>query len=326
MSATHDVWALVLAGGDGTRLRPLTMQPGGAAVPKQFCSLQGGRSLLGDAIQRASQLVDPSRICAVVTQQHSQWWSNSEALQGLPPQNVIVQPSNRGTGIGILFSIMHILGRDPDARIVILPSDHHVRDEAMLSQALQLALRRVEEGRDQPVLLGIEPDAFDGELGYIVPGGPDPAGGQRVARFIEKPAPEAARRLVEDGALWNAFIVAGRVQTLLNLFLPRYAQLVMEMQVLLTRHQRLGSPAGGWPALVDLYSRLPKLDFSADILADQVHRLCVLRVAACGWTDLGTPRRVAQVLERLPLRVTDDLAHVTVVNLALQHAQLQGAG
>lgn len=325
MSATHNVWALVLAGGDGTRLRSLTMQPGGTAVPKQFCSLHGGRSLLGDALQRALQLAEPSRICTVVTQQHRQWWSNSDELRDLSPRNIIVQPSNRGTGIGILFSVMHILGRDPDACVVILPSDHHIDDEAILGEALRLALLRIEEGPDQPVLLGIEPEAFDGELGYIVPGGPDPRGGQRVARFVEKPAPEAARRLVEEGALWNAFIVAGRAQALLNLFLPRYAPLVMEMQVLLTRHQRLGSPAGGWPALVDLYSRLPQLDFSADILADQAHRLCALRVAACGWTDLGTPRRVAEVLSRLPVRAKGDRPETVVLNLAVQYAELQRA-
>jgi mannose-1-phosphate guanylyltransferase len=317
MSVEH-VWALVLAGGEGSRLRSLTTQPCGTAVPKQFCSLYGGRSLLGDAIHRAARLIEPARICAIVGQQHQRWWAESDELRRLPPRNLIVQPSNRGTGVGILYAILHILGWDPEAHVVILPSDHYVRDEGMLGEALRTALRRVEENDAPPVLLGMEPDSIDAELGYIVPAEPHAAGGQRVAQFIEKPTLAEARRLVEQGAVWTAFIVAARAQTLLELFLSRYAPLVVEMQVLLTRQQRLGTPAGGWPALVDLYRRLPTLDFSKDILADQVPRLCVIRVAQCGWTDLGTPRRVAEVLERLPESQAAERMAPAAIDLAAQ--------
>jgi Mannose-1-phosphate guanylyltransferase len=170
----------------------------------------------------------------------------------------------------VLYSILHILARDPDARILMLPADHYVRDESVLAQALSRALDRVEEGKEQPVLLGIEPDEPDTELGYVLPGGPDQAGGQRVARFVEKPTPDVAAELIEQGGLWNAFIIAGVGQTLLNLFLPRYSSIVMEMQVILRRRWSLGVPAGGWPALVDLYTRLPSLDFSRDVLEDKV--------------------------------------------------------
>ena len=102
MSDSPHVWALVLAAGDGSRLRALTTKPCGTAVPKQFCSLHGGRSLVEDAVGRATGLVPSERICAIVAEQHRQWWSEMHFLDRLPTGNVIVQPRNRGTAIGIL--------------------------------------------------------------------------------------------------------------------------------------------------------------------------------------------------------------------------------
>jgi mannose-1-phosphate guanylyltransferase len=267
-------------------------------------------------------LVAPERICTIVAQQHRQWWSEIQLLSRLPSRNLIVQPRNRGTAIGILYALLRILARDPKAIVVLLPSDHYVRDEPVLYQSLRLALQRVEQGTDRPVLLGLEPDETDADLGYILPSGPDPAGGQTVAKFIEKPSIEVAHDLIERGGLWNAFIIVASGQALLSLFMPQYSSTLVEMQVILSRAQRLKFPAAGWPALVDLYARLPELDFSRDILEGKESKLCVMRVPPCGWSDLGTPRRVAQTLQRL--NVADDLlpsSSSSYLNLAAQHAQ-----
>ena len=299
MVDSQHVWALVLAAGEGSRLRMLTTQPCGTAVPKQFCSLHGERSLLEDAIVRASALVAPERICTIVAQQHQRWWSEAPELQRLPANNLIVQPRNRGTGIGVLYALLHILARDPDAQIVLLPADHYVRDESVLHHSLEEALAYVERAPRIPVLLGMEPDEVDPELGYIMPGPADALGGRTVQRFIEKPQPRLAQDLVSAGALWNAFIVVARGSALLEMYLPRHAALSMEMQVVLSRSLSLGLPAAGWPAIVDLYQRVPELDFSRDLLEGREASLCVLRVPPCGWSDLGTPRRVGQTVRLL---------------------------
>jgi mannose-1-phosphate guanylyltransferase len=319
---SNHTWALVLAAGEGSRLRSLTTRPCGTSVPKQFCSLRGGHTLLEDALKRGSSITAPERVCTIVAQQHREWWA--EPLRHAPTSNVIVQPRNRGTGIGLLYSLLHILPRDPNANVVLLPADHYVRDEVLLHQAIESALRRLAADPKSPVLLGVEPEEIDTELGYILPGGIDPLGGQQVARFIEKPNSMLAREVIEQGGVWNTFIIAASVKSLLDLFMPRFASLVMEMQLIMNRASCVGLPAvASWAGLVDLYERLPQVDFSRDILEGREGCLRLVNVPSCGWSDLGTPKRVAETLQRIPLDVLSldlDAASV-VINLAVQHAQ-----
>lgn len=316
MIATKHVWALVLAGGEGKRLQVLTTQPGGTPVPKQFCSLRGERSLIEEAIDRGAALVDTERICAIVSAAHRRWWAQSAALQRLPADNLIVQPRGRGTAVGILYAVLHIAAKDPDAVIALLPSDHHVADEATLRESLVAALQRVRDGAGGAVLLGLEPDRPDTELGYIVPGARDPSGGYRVRRFVEKPDAAVARSLVEAGSLWNMFIVVASARGLIELLQPPLGDFVSRMQAAM-----LQSPA----SLERLYELMPEVDFSRHVLEGQESSLCVMRVRPCGWSDLGTPRRVGETLRRLPAQ--DYASAVSrrsaFINLAAQHDRLQ---
>ncbi|HEY0682534.1 MAG TPA: sugar phosphate nucleotidyltransferase [Steroidobacter sp.] len=316
-------WALVLAAGDGSRLRALTTQPCGTPVPKQYCSLNGGPSLLEDALTRARSQVAGDRVCAIVAQQHHRWWSNVDTLTSLPQPNLIVQPRNRGTAVGILYSLVHILSQDPDAQVLMLPSDHYVAQEAVLQRSLAAAMEHVVRCPDRPVLLGLHPEEPDSELGYVIPGAADNFGGRTVARFVEKPELTMAAQIVRAGGLWNTFIIAASARALLNLFLPRFSSIVMEMQVIVGNalQQRTAS---GWPAIVDMYTRLPDLDFSRDVLEGRESMLSVLPVPACGWSDLGTPHRVGETLRKLPgERGASRAALSGYINLAAQHAHFE---
>ncbi len=314
---TGQIWALVLAGGEGTRLRQLTTLAGGAAVPKQFCSLVDGHTLLEDAIDRAHGIAAPERTCTIVSEHHRQWWSS--LLSAQPSGNVIVQPCGRGTGIGILYSALHIAARDPFARIVILPADHHVRAENVLRDALLDALSSLDDDTAPPVLLGLSPDRIDTELGYIVP---DVDAGQAtlpVARFLEKPDRDTARESIAAGALWNTCIIVTPIRSLVRLFMRRYSVLMLEMQAIMTAALNDVS-SGGWESIADMYERLPAIDFSKDILQQQPEALRVLPVSECGWNDLGTPSRLGETLRRMSSRgQTEEVRAAPFVNLAVQH-------
>lgn len=322
MQASHE-WALVLAGGEGTRLRALTTQASGTAIPKQYCSLTGRYSFLEETIHRARQVVPSDQVCTIVAHHHRQWWS--EQLAGSSAQNVIVQPRNKGTGIGVLYSLLHISCRDPSARVLLLPADHYVRNEALLRKSLRLAMQRVQANPAAPLLLGVEPDHSDPDLGYILPGTRDDSGNQTVTRFLEKPTPTVATEIIGAGGLWNTFIIAGSVQTLVNMFMRRYARLVVEMQVLVSQRLLAGSGTALWPALFALYDRLPDIDFSRDILEGHEQCLRVMSVPACGWNDLGTPARVAATLSELDDGPSDDPETTRHLSLAAQHAALRHA-
>ena len=324
MKQASHAWALVLAGGEGSRLRALTTQSSGTAIPKQYCSLTGRYSLLEEAIERARQVVPYDQVCTIVAHEHREWWS--EQLATSLPQNVIVQPRNKGTGIGVLYSLLHIAHRDPAARVLLLPADHYVRDEPLLRQSLKISMQRVEDSPGAPLLLGMQPDHVDPELGYILPGDRDDHGNHTVARFLEKPTPTVAAQIIDAGGLWNTFIIAASVQTLINMFMQRYAPLVMEMQVIVSRRLLAGSGTALWPALFGLYERLPQVDFSRDLLQGCEHWLRVMDVPACGWNDLGTPARVAATLQGLDDAPYDDPESTRHLSLAAQHAALDRGG
>ena len=315
----HDdahAWALVLAAGEGTRLRQLTTRDDGIAIPKQFCSLRGHRSLLRHALDRAASVTTPDRVCTIVATEHRPWWSVT--LQSHPRRNVIAQVSNKGTAIGILLPLLRIVQRDPDALLIVLPSDHYVADEPALTAAMREALSHVRHEHEQVVLLGIEPDEFDTELGYIVPSESLSSRMRGVAQFVEKPDAATAARLLERGALWNAFIFAARAMTLLDVFRARYPDIVEAVEKICGLDP---FDTADLPVIAATYEALPSIDFSRAILQAQGAALAVLPVAACGWSDLGTPHRVAQALAKLRVRdaeSTDVPARCSFLELSAQ--------
>jgi len=276
------LWAIVLAGGEGIRLRDLARDEYGERAPKQFCRFGGERTLLAAALARAERLVPRDRIVASVLEPHRRWWG--PALAGRPAGAVVSQPCSRGTAAGVLAPLLRILREDPDARVVILPSDHAVADEVILRRSLEHAVRIAERRPDDLVLLGFTPDAPDPALGWIVPSPEREWDSHRVVAFEEKPERGRASRLMEEGGMWNGLLMAARAAGLIGLyerFLPELMPAVAEI----LRPPRAGSGARREAA----YERMPNRDVSRDLLTPAVAHLRVVRVPSCGWSDLGTP-------------------------------------
>lgn len=284
-------WALILAGGEGTRLQSLTRMASGIAVPKQFCSLGHSGSLLHDAATRASLVTSPERITVAVSEHHRRWWQNLDLR--IPARNLISQPSNRGTTHGILLPLLRILHWDPEASLLVLPSDHYVSNELVLAASLREAMSDVIRTPEGILLLGMTAEEADPELGYIV--AESAADVSAVREFIEKPDAATARELIARGGVWNSFIFAANGQSLLRRFEQSCPDLVDEM-----RHIVASVPASAqMPRLAELYARSPSIDFSRDVLQRSIDSLRVLRVPPCGWSDLGTPHRVIETVQRI---------------------------
>lgn len=290
MSTGNQNWAIVLAAGEGTRLRELTTREG-IATPKQFCSLRGGRSLLGDALARATRVVPRKRVVVVVAEEHRCYWRDE--LRGIPAENVVVQPRNRGTAPGLLLPLLSVMERDPGARIVVLPSDHFVEHEVVLEGSLRLALESLDEHPDALTLLGITPDSPEAEYGWIVPSD-SPRILRPIERFVEKPAAEMASELFARGGVWNSFLFAARGTSLVQRFEHRLPGMVSAFR------SAFGAERGERGQRLDaLYGELETRDFSRDVIQGAERDLLLEIVPPCGWTDLGTPQRVEACLAGL---------------------------
>jgi mannose-1-phosphate guanylyltransferase len=325
MLTSSNRWALVLAAGSGTRLSRLTADGNGASVPKQFCSLTGGASLLEETLARAATVAAPDQTAIVVAAEHRRFWAGALAQLWDENENLIVQPRNRGTANGILLGLTAILERDADAIVTILPSDHYVARESVLAAALERAVAALEASSSAPItFLGIAPDGADPELGYIVPGTRRPDGTRAIASFVEKPPLAVAARLVRERALWNSFIIVARASALVALIERRFPVEVLCFRSL-WRQARLSERLSH--ELARLYEKLPEIDFSRHVVEGADAPLGVVAVPRCGWSDLGTPRRVGDALARLGrgrTRRMDRRAAFQHFNLAEAHARLVG--
>lgn len=289
---SEHLWVLVLAAGEGSRIRHLTTDAQGRSVPKQYASFNGEASMLRQTLDRAERVVPRERVAVVVARQHRTFWATE--LADLPPWNVIVQPLNRGTGLGLLLGLLHIQQRAPGCGLLVLPSDHHVTDEDALRECLLRAVEHAGRTRGRPTLLGVTPERADGGLGWILTARHVSPNVRDVVGFVEKPDPSVARQLASDGALVNSMILAADGNALLSLFQDAAAPTVQ----LLREH--LAASGGRTDALAPLYEALPACDFSRDILEREADHLAVLPARPCGWTDIGTPDRLSRVFERPP--------------------------
>jgi len=320
MSYASNRWALVLAAGSGTRLQSLTADSTGTSVPKQFCSLNGGSSLLEEALARAAAVAAPQQTLVVVAEEHRRHWQ--DALAALPAHNIVVQPRNRGTANGILLGVSAILERDAGAVVAVVPSDHYVEREDVLARTLDRAMTAVGGERAASIgFLGVKPESADSELGYIVRGEPLGDGSCMVARFVEKPPRAAAAKLLKRRALWNSFILVARAATLVRAIALRHPAEVAAVRNA-WRMARSEDTAG---ELERLYENLPEIDFSRHVIEGTSAPLHVVPVPACGWSDLGTPQRVAECLGRAGVRARQPRKQSRTFNLAEAYLRLMGA-
>jgi mannose-1-phosphate guanylyltransferase len=272
------------------RLRSLTRALHGEELPKQYAHIVGDQSLLQRTVTRALRWSAPEQIVVIVA-------SDREArarsqLASFGAVHLVPQPRNLGTGPGILLPLALVMASDPTATVVVLPSDHFVRDEEPFAETIANAEGRARES-DSLVLIGAVPDSPDPQYGWIVPRRGDD-GRLYVHCFEEKPNAAAAQRLLEKGALWNTFVLVSSARRLWDL---GAAHLPVQSHAFDAFCE--GSNIQKRELVWHAYEELPPADFSREVL-ERADGLEVVALPECGWSDWGTPERVLASLRGTP--------------------------
>ena len=283
------VWAVLLAGGDGVRLRGLTRRIAGDSRPKQFCRIIGDQSLFRETRTRLNPLFPRDRQVFVFSRAHHRYYGDD--LTDAGDFRVLEQPLNRGTGVAIILALLRIFQRDHDALAAFFPCDHFYADHDSLRLTIRSAVECAEHNPESIILVGAGAEYPETDYGWIEPGvGVSNAIGaplSRVSRFWEKPSLQQAQALLRRDCLWNTFVTVGRAATFLEMLCSQAPEAVLAISRAITDN-----------TLKVAYTSLNTVDFSRDVLANLPHRLLVLSDRTSGWADLGSPARVLDTLSR----------------------------
>jgi mannose-1-phosphate guanylyltransferase len=273
------MYAIVMAGGAGTRLWPLSRR----GTPKQLLSLTGDTSLLQQTVARLGTLLQPADIYVITSQAHVR--ATQDQLPQLPPDNVLGEPLARSTAVAAGLAAV-LARRESDEVALVLPADHYVSDEASFTEALRQAAQAAERG--YLVTLGVVPSNPATGYGYIKTGAqlhPSSATAL-IERFVEKPDAETAAGFVADGGyLWNAGIFVWRTyvyRQAIERFQPDLARALEQVE------QVHRTP--GWMTRVrDIIEAVPAIAIDTGIAepAAAEGRMAVVPLEA-GWSDIGS--------------------------------------
>jgi mannose-1-phosphate guanylyltransferase/mannose-6-phosphate isomerase len=271
------MYAVILAGGGGTRLWPLSRPD----RPKPFLPLLGERTLLRATFERVlPALAGPADVAVVVDRRHADLVRDE--LPEIPAANILGEPTGRNTAAAIAFAAS-ALPRGGSEVMAILPADHLVVDEAGFRDVLGRAAA-VAAADDRPlVTLGIAPTGPETGYGYVVAAGARPEPGAfEVQRFVEKPPVDVARALLAgpDPVAWNAGIFLWQRDAIVAAFQASAPDILATVEL---------GVAGGPGALEAAYAtvRATSIDYAVLEPASLAGRVAMVR-AEVGWSDLGS--------------------------------------
>jgi len=295
-----DRFAVILAGGDGSRLKSLTRVIAGDERPKQFCPILNNETLLDITRKRVALKIAPENTFFSLTAKHERFYGS--LLAGVSNHRLTVQPENKGTAPAILYSLLQLARLAPDATVAFFPSDHYFSDDEAFMENVETAFQAVERNANSLVLLGIEPESAETSYGWIEPvetlfGNLAKAVSQ-VKRFWEKPSYEAAGYLMTKGCLWNSFVMVGKVGTFLGLIEKH----VPELYKMFAASSVTFGTSAERATVRSLYAWITDVNFSSEVLQKATGELFVLRVSDVVWSDWGEPQRVLGTLENLGLQ------------------------
>ena len=281
----NKIYPVLLAGGLGTRLWPLSRQ----SFPKQFVSLMHAETAFQQTANRLSRDSDQIQMAGpiVVTGERYRFNCASQLADvGIEPAAIMLEPEGRGTAPPILAAALHVMARDPEAMLIVAPTDHDIQDADAFVAAVAKAAAAAQQG--QLVCFGIEPRHPETGYGYIKVASEAGQDAVPVERFVEKPdLANAERMLAEGGHYWNAGIFMFTAASVVAAFQAHAPTMVPQVQAALDAERPDGVfvrlDADSWNAIVP-----DSVDYAIMEKADNVS---VVPYAG-HWSDLGDWRAV----------------------------------
>jgi mannose-1-phosphate guanylyltransferase len=280
-------YAVIMAGGSGTRLWPLSRK----GQPKQALKLIGDRTMFQHAVERLAPLFSPAQVFVVTSAAVADLLR--PCTPELPPENFLLEPEARDSAPAAGLAAVQLLRHDPDATLAMLTADHYIRDTEQFRAALEVAAQLAADGTI--VTLGIRPTYPAAGFGYnelgesmtIVNGFRT----YRAAGFREKPDPALATRFFEDGRhVWNSGMFVWRADRLM----AEYAAQLPELHAVLQRMDQVGWGADASEQRAEAWAKAPKVSIDYGIM-EHARDVAVIPVDF-GWSDVGNWASLRDIL------------------------------
>lgn len=273
------LYSLILAGGKGTRLYPLSR----SSNPKQFLSIHNnGKSFLSNTVDRIRPIIHKDNIYVVTNQEYED--KIRDELKDIREENIFTEPANKETATCIGLSAAKLLKKDKDAVMIVLPSDHYIEGDKSYLQTLEQAVEIADKKR-AIVTIGIEPSRPETGYGYIEMG--DRVNGHiptfKIARFTEKPNLEVAKDFLLKGTyLWNSGMFIFRADVILReieKYIPKMYKCLMEI------YQHIGEDDEE-EIIKEQYSLIDGISIDFGVM-QKTRRSFVIK-CDFSWDDIGT--------------------------------------
>jgi len=269
----HNVYPILLAGGVGSRLWPVSREH----APKQLIKFTGEDSLLQGTLKRLALALDTDNVRIVCGEKHCHETARQmEEIGVAPTGKIICEPCGRNTAPAILLAVLNILKDEKDAVLCIFPADHVVRDNSVFQDKLKSAIKLADEG--YIVTFGIRPHYPETGYGYIEGEKELPGGALLIKRFVEKPDVKTAKEYIKAGNFfWNSGMFAFRASVIMDAFKIFEPELFKRMSNLVAGKETV--------AKAD-YEKLPNISIDYAIM-EKTDRGAVLP-SDFGWSDIGS--------------------------------------